>query len=214
MRDNLHDHRKTYGKGELTIETVDPNPMQQFRTWFYQVQNAGGTDEANAMTLTTIGKDNTPRGRVVLLKKYDENGFVFYSNYGSQKGKAIAHNPNICLSFFWPDLERQVIIEGVATKTSESDATNYFHSRPKGSQIGAYVSAQSEVLENKDVLENRFNLLMDEYEFKEVPKPANWGGYVVAPKRVEFWQGRPNRLHDRILYTLKDMDWVISRLQP
>ena len=214
MRDNLHDQRKSYGKGELTVATVDPNPMQQFRTWFYQVQNAGGTDEPNAMTLTTIGEDNAPRGRVVLLKKYDEFGFVFYTNYDSLKGKAIAHNANVCLSFFWPEEERQVIIEGVATKTSESDSTNYFHSRPKGSQLGAYVSAQSEVIDDRNELETRLNELMDEYEHKEVPKPDNWGGYLVSPKRIEFWQGRPNRLHDRIRYTLENHDWIISRLQP
>ena len=214
MRDNLHDQRKSYGKGELTVAAVDANPMQQFRTWFHQVQNAGGMDEPNAMTLTTIGEDNTPRGRVVLLKKYDETGFVFYTNYDSQKGKAIAHNPNVCLSFFWPDVERQVIIEGVATKTSEAESTNYFHSRPKGSQLGAYVSAQSEIIDDRNALENRLTELMDEYQFIEVPKPDNWGGYVVAPKRIEFRQGRPNRLHDRILYTLEDYDWAISRLQP
>jgi pyridoxamine 5'-phosphate oxidase len=176
MRDNLHDQRKSYGKGELTVATVDPNPMQQFRTWFYQVQNAGGIDEPNAMTLTTIGEDNTPRGRVVLLKKYDENGFIFYSNYNSQKGKAIVHNPNVCLSFFWPDVERQVIIEGVATKISETESTNYFHSRPKGSQLGAMVSEQSKIIEDSAALETKLNELMDEYEFKEVTKADILGG--------------------------------------
>lgn len=214
MRDNLHDQRKSYAKGELTIETVDPNPLQQFRTWFYQVQDDGGVDEANAMTLTTAGENDYPRGRVVLLKKYDENGFYFYSNYDSQKGRAIAHNPKVCLSFFWPNLERQVIIEGLATKTSESDSTNYFHSRPKGSQLGAYISAQSQTITDRKTLEDRLKLLELEYEDKDVPKPENWGGYVVAPKRIEFWQGRPNRLHDRILYTLNELDWIITRLQP
>ncbi|MFT5103498.1 MAG: pyridoxamine 5'-phosphate oxidase [Candidatus Latescibacterota bacterium] len=214
MRDNLHDQRKSYGKGELTKDVVDPNPMQQFRTWFYQVQSAGRTDEPNAMTLTTIGRNNTPKGRVVLLKNYDEKGFVFYTNYDSQKGKAIAYNPNVCLSFFWPDMERQVIIEGVAKKTSETESINYFHSRPKGSQIGAYVSAQSEVIDDRNELEVRLNELMDKYKHREVPKPENWGGYVIAPKRIEFWQGRPNRLHDRIVYTLENIDWLITRLQP
>lgn len=214
MRDNFTDQRKSYVKGELSIEKVDPNPLQQFRTWFYQVQDDGGVDEANAMTLTTVGENDNPRGRVVLLKKYDENGFYFYTNYDSQKGRAISHNPEVCLSFFWPNLERQVIIEGVATKTSESDSTNYFHSRPKGSQLGAIVSAQSQEIADRKTLENRLNALELEYENKEVPKPENWGGYLVAPKRIEFWQGRSNRLHDRILYTLKDLDWIITRLQP
>lgn len=214
MRDNLNDQRKSYAKGALTIEKMDPNPLQQFRSWFYQVQDEDGVDEANAMTLTTIGADDSPRGRVVLLKKYDECGFYFYTNYDSHKGRAIAHNPKVCLSFFWPNLERQVIIEGVATKTSESDSTNYFHSRPKGSQLGAFVSAQSQEITDRNTLENRLNALELEYENKEVPKPANWGGYVVTPNRIEFWQGRPNRLHDRILYTLNELDWIITRLQP
>ncbi len=214
MRDNLHHHRKSYAKGELTIDSVDPNPLQQFRTWFYQVQNDGGVDEANAMTLTTIGADNIPRGRVVLLKKYDEHGFYFYTNYDSQKGRAIAHNPTVCLSFFWPNLERQIIIEGVATKTSENDSLNYFQSRPRGSQFGALVSAQSQEIPDRKTLEDRLTALELEYENKEIPKPINWGGYLVAPKRIEFWQGRPNRLHDRILFTLNEPDWLITRLQP
>ncbi len=214
MRDNLHDYRKSYGKGKLDKETSDSNPFQQFRKWFYDVQNAGGVDEVNAMTLTTIGVDGFPKGRVVLLKKYDENGFYFYTNYDSEKGKSIAACPNVSLSFFWPNTERQIIIKGVAEKTSVSDSENYFASRPKGSQLGALVSDQSSVVESREQLENELALLERQYDGKEVPKPENWGGYLVRPISFEFWQGRANRLHDRIRYTLNDLDWEIERLAP
>lgn len=214
MRDNLHDYRKNYKKGALDEKSVDENPFQQFRTWFYNVRDSGGVDEVNAMTLTTIGVDGFPRGRVVLLKKYDENGFYFYTNYTSDKGKAIAENNKVSLSFFWPNIERQVIIKGIAEKTSEEDASNYFASRPKGSQLGALLSDQSSVVESRAVLEKELRVLESEYVNKEVPKPINWGGYVVKPLEFEFWQGRPNRLHDRIRYRLQDLDWIIERLAP
>lgn len=214
MRDNLHDYRRTYEKGILTKENVDPNPLQQFRTWFYDVQDAGGVDEVNAMTISTMGVDGFPRGRVVLLKKYDEYGFYFYTNYKSEKGLAIENQPNVCLSFFWPNMERQVIIKGVAERTSEADSEAYFQSRPKGSQLGAFLSEQSTPIEDRTELEERLRALEKEYETKEVPRPKDWGGYLVRPVDIEFWQGRPNRLHDRIRYILKDNDWYIERLQP
>ena len=214
MRDNLHDYRKTYEKGELSSTSVDPNPMQQFRTWFYDVQESGGVDEVNAMTLSTIGGDGFPKGRVVLLKKYDEYGFYFYTNYNSEKGRSIANNPKVSLSFFWPNMERQVIIKGTAERTSEADSDNYFHSRPKGSQLGAVVSNQSATIESRKELEEQLAKLEKEYENKEVERPKDWGGYLVRPVSFEFWQGRPNRLHDRIQYLLNDSDWIINRLQP
>ncbi|WP_271425121.1 pyridoxamine 5'-phosphate oxidase [Aequorivita sinensis] len=214
MAEKLHDYRKSYEKGELSENSVDENPMQQFRKWFYEVQNSGGVDEVNAMTVNTIGTDGFPKGRVVLLKKYDEYGFYFYTNYESEKGRAIANNNKVSLSFFWPNMERQIIIKGTAEKTSEADSTNYFHSRPKGSQLGAVVSHQSEVVESREVLEKNLAELEKKYETKEVPKPDNWGGILVKPISIEFWQGRPNRLHDRIRYRLKDNDWVIERLAP
>lgn len=214
MAEKLHDYRKSYEKGELSENSVDENPMQQFRKWFYEVQNSGGVDEVNAMTVNTIGTDGFPKGRVVLLKKYDEYGFYFYTNYESEKGKAIANNNKVSLSFFWPNMERQIIIKGTAEKTLEADSTNYFHSRPKGSQLGAVVSHQSEVVESREVLEKNLAELEKKYETKEVPKPDNWGGILVKPISIEFWQGRPNRLHDRIRYRLKDNDWVIERLAP
>ena len=214
MRDNLHDYRKNYNKGELTKNKVDANPLQQFRKWFYEAKDSESVEEVNAMTLTTLGLDGFSKGRVVLLKKYDEHGFYFYTNYSSEKGKSIAQNNKVSLLFFWPGLERQIIIKGTASKTSEDDSDNYFNSRPKGSQLGAVVSNQSEVIENRKVIENKLVLLENQYSDKEIKKPANWGGYLVSPISVEFWQGRPNRLHDRIRYRLSHLDWIIERLSP
>ncbi len=214
MRDNLHDYRKNYNKGELTKNKVDTNPLQQFRKWFYEAKDSESVEEVNAMTLTTVGLDGFSKGRVVLLKKYDEHGFYFYTNYSSEKGKSIAQNNKVSLLFFWPGLERQIIIKGTASKTSEDDSNNYFNSRPKGSQLGALVSNQSEVIENRKVIENKLALLENQYSDKEIKKPANWGGYLVSPISIEFWQGRPNRLHDRIRYRLSHLDWIIERLSP
>lgn len=196
------------------MDSVNENPLQQFRTWFHEAMDAPGASEVNAVTLSTAGSDGFPRGRVVLLKKYDENGFYFYTNYTSEKAVAIDQNEKVCLSFFWANMERQVIIKGVATKTSELDSENYFQSRPRGSQLGALVSDQSSVITGRDELEQKLEELEAQYEGKDVPKPENWGGYVVSPTEFEFWQGRPNRLHDRIRYRLNGLDWIIERLAP
>ncbi|MFT5435505.1 MAG: pyridoxamine 5'-phosphate oxidase [Ulvibacter sp.] len=214
MKDDLYNSRKSYEKGELSEKSVDKNPLQQFRSWFYECQDSGGVEEVNAMTLTTIDFDGFPRGRVVLLKKYDEFGFYFYTNYNSEKGRSIEVNNKVSLSFFWPNMERQIIIKGTAEKTSKVDSSNYFQSRPKGSQIGALVSDQSSVIKNRDILEKQLKELEVEYENKDIPKPANWGGYLVTPISFEFWQGRPNRLHDRIRYKLQEYEWIIERLAP
>ena len=214
MRDNLHEYRKNYSMGALDVDSVDANPMQQFRTWFHQVMDLGGVDEVNAMTLSTLGADGFPRGRVVLLKKYDENGFYFYTNYNSHKGHSIADHPQVSLSFFWPNMERQVIILGRAERIPEAVSEHYFASRPKGSQLGAWVSKQSTVIPDRAHLENELAKLEELYKDKEVPKPAHWGGFLVRPESIEFWQGRPNRLHDRIRYRLEDLDWKIERLAP
>lgn len=214
MEEKLYNYRKSYEKGVLSETTVHENPMQQFRTWFFEVQDSNSVDEVNAMTVSTVGIDGFPKGRVVLLKKYDENGFYFYTNYNSEKGISIIENNKVSLSFFWPKMERQIIIKGIAEKTSDADSTNYFHSRPKGSQLGAMVSPQSSPVTSREILEKNLSELETEYENKEVPKPKEWGGFLIRPVSIEFWQGRANRLHDRVRYTLKEYDWVIERLAP
>ncbi len=215
MNQDLGNYRKSYEKSELIESEIPEDPINLFHKWFYQVQDFGGVDEVNAMTVSTIGLDGFPRARVVLLKKFNEEGFVFYTNYDSQKGKSIVENPNICLSFFWSSLERQVIIKGIAEKTSQDISNNYFASRPDGSKLGATVSPQSEVIPNRDYLENKLKDLEIQFQGKEIPRPDNWGGFLVRPVEVEFWQGRPNRLHDRIRYAYQeDYSWSIKRLAP
>jgi len=214
MKD-LSDYRKSYEKSELLESMIPEDPINLFHKWFHEVQDFGGVDEVNAMTVSTIGLDGFPKARVVLLKKYDENGFVFYTNYESEKGKAIAANPNICLSFFWHSMERQVIIKGTAQRTSDVVSDNYFASRPDGSKLGALASHQSEVVADRLELERQLKELEQQYNGKEIPRPAYWGGYLVTPVAIEFWQGRPNRLHDRIRYTTQeDFSWTIERLAP
>src|SRR5690554_899857 len=178
MQDDLSNYRKQYQKQELSEASVDPNPLHQFRTWFHEADKNEGVAEPNAMTIATVGADGFPKSRVVLLKKYNEEGFIFYTNYESEKGKAITRHPKVCLSFFWSALERQVIIKGTAEKVAENDSENYFHSRPKGSQLGAVVSAQSEVILSRENLEKELQHLEEKYkDMSEIPKPKNWGGY-------------------------------------
>lgn len=212
---DLGNYRKSYTKSELRESMIDGNPMMQFRKWFYETEEFGGVEEVNAMTVSTIGADGFPKARIVLLKKYDETGFTFVTNYDSEKGKALLENPHVCLSFFWPSVERQVIIKGMAEKQTEAYSEGYFHSRPKGSQLGAVVSPQSRVIPNREFLDEELLRLEREFDGKEIPRPANWGGILVRPVSIEFWQGRPNRLHDRIRYTLLESgDWKTERLAP
>lgn len=212
---DLSNYRKSYEKSELLESMINENPMMQFRKWFYETEEFGGVEEVNAMTVSTIGLDGFPKSRIVLLKKYDEYGFTFVTNYDSEKGKALLQNPQVCLSFFWPSVERQVIIKGTAEKQTEAYSEGYFHSRPKGSQIGTVVSPQSTVIPNREFLDEKLKYLEAEYQNIEVPKPENWGGILVKPISIEFWQGRANRLHDRIRYTLLESgDWKIERLAP
>ncbi len=215
MEKDLSNYRKSYEKGELLLSNVSDNPIELFRDWFVEVDNHFNIDEANAMTISTIGLDGYPKSRVVLLKKYTFEGFVFYTNYNSEKGKAIEANPNVCLSFFWHAAERQVIIKGKAERIPENMSDGYFESRPRGSQLGAIVSNQSEVIKNRAVLEEELKALELAYEGKDIERPKYWGGYIVRPVEMEFWQGRPNRLHDRIRYKLlEDYNWKIERLSP
>ncbi|MEL4307704.1 pyridoxamine 5'-phosphate oxidase [Joostella sp. CR20] len=212
---DLSDYRKVYQKSELLEAQLTDNPMQLFQTWFYEVEQHGGVDEANAMTVSTIGLDGFPKNRVVLLKKYTEEGFIFYTNYHSEKGRAIEANPKVCVSFFWPNIERQVIIKGEAEKIAENLSDGYFESRPRGSQLGAIVSNQSEVAASREEIEEKLKALEEAFEGKTIERPDNWGGYIIRPVSIEFWQGRPNRLHDRIRYTLQaDFNWKMERLNP
>ena len=213
--ENLYDKRKIYEKSQLLENQIKENPMEQFRNWFLEANENPDVSEANAMAISTLENDGCPRTRMVLLKAYTWEGFIFYTNYESRKGKAIESNHKACLHFFWPTLERQIIIKADLERLPENLSDGYFQSRPKGSQLGAVVSPQSQVIPNRDYLENKLKDLEKEFENKEVPRPENWGGYLAKPYEIEFWQGRPNRLHDRIIYELQeDYHWKISRLAP
>jgi len=215
MEKDLSNYRKSYEKGELLLKNVPENPIELFRNWFIEVDTHFNIDETNAMTISTIGLDGYPKSRVVLLKKYTFEGFIFYTNYNSEKGKAITANPNVCISFFWHSAERQIIIKGKAEKISENLSDGYFESRPRGSQLGAIVSNQSDVVSDRIELEEKLKALEAENEGKEIERPEYWGGFIVKPVELEFWQGRPNRLHDRIRYQLQeDYNWKIERLAP
>ena len=198
----------------LNEEDADPNPFKQFERWFKQAE-AAVPILPNAMTLATATKAGVPSARVVLLKDFDEHGFVFYTNYQSQKGNELDENPIATLSFYWAEPSRQVRITGMATRTSRSESEAYFHTRPIDSQLGAWASNQSEVISNREVLERRMEELLKEYEGKRIPLPPSWGGYRVAPFVFEFWQNRASRLHDRLRYKLgSEGEWVIERLAP
>ncbi|WP_339625718.1 pyridoxamine 5'-phosphate oxidase [uncultured Winogradskyella sp.] len=215
MEKDLSNYRKSYEKGELLLDNAPENPIELFRNWFIEVDTHFNLGETNAMTISTIGLDGFPKSRVVLLKKYTHEGFIFYTNYKSEKGRAIEANPNICLSFFWPAAERQIIIKGKAEMIATNLSDGYFESRPRGSQLGAIVSNQSEVIKNRTDLEQKLKALETHHDGNVIERPDYWGGFIVKPVELEFWQGRPNRLHDRLRYKLKaDYDWQIDRLAP
>jgi pyridoxamine 5'-phosphate oxidase len=215
MEKDLSNYRRNYVKKELSLKEVSENPMELFQKWFFEVEEFGGDVESNAMTIATIGKDGFPKSRAVLLKKYTWEGFIFYTNYNSEKGKAIEENPNVCLSFLWHNIERQVIIKGIAEKISENLSDGYFESRPDGSKLGAWASDQSEVVPSRKYLDDSLTTFEKQFENKEITRPKHWGGYIVKPVSIEFWQGRANRMHDRIRYTLQEnFDWKIERLAP
>ena len=213
--ENLHDRRKIYEKAQVLDNQVKENPIELFRDWFLEAEEHPNISEANAMAISTLEDDGCPRARMVLLKGFTWEGFIFYTNYDSRKGKSIEKNKKACLHFFWPPLERQIIIKANMERIAENLSDGYFASRPRGSQLGAAVSPQSEMVPNREFLEKKLSELEKYFEGKEIPRPENWGGYIAQPYEMEFWQGRPNRLHDRILYELQpDFDWKKSRLAP
>lgn len=216
-QNKLEDIRTDYKKGELLSSTLFQDPIQQFQKWFEEAQKAQVL-EPNAMTLATANAEGVPDARIVLLKGLDEDGFRFYTNYNSTKGQELKENPQTCLVFFWPELERQVRVIGMVYKLPETTSESYFHSRPKASQIGAWASPQSQIIEDRTILENNVQNLQEEYAAQEqLPKPPHWGGYIVKPYKIEFWQGRSSRLHDRLQYTLTELDpkkWTVERLAP
>jgi pyridoxamine 5'-phosphate oxidase len=214
MDKNLHDYRKSYEKGSLTEDTVLENPLEQFATWFVDAEKTPTVEEPNAMTLSTVDTQGVPKARVVLLKEFTQEGFIFYTNYTSGKAQAIAQNNKVCISFFWPSLERQIIITGMAVKISEEKSIAYFNKRPRESQLGALVSDQSTSIDSREALEEKLLDLEKQYQTKPIVKPAHWGGYLIQPTSYEFWQGRSSRLHDRIKYTKINNSWNIGRLQP
>ncbi len=215
MEKDLSNHRKTYQKDELLEKNTPDNPIELFRDWFIEADESENIHEANAMNVATIGLDSFPKTRIILLKKFTWEGFIFYTNYNSEKGKAIANNPNVCLSFFWHSLERQIIIKGKAEKLAENLSDGYFETRPDGSKLGAWASNQSEVVSSREKLDNDLKKYEGKFQNSEIPRPKHWGGYLVKPISIEFWQGRPNRMHDRIRYTLqKDFNWKKERLAP
>jgi pyridoxamine 5'-phosphate oxidase len=211
---NIADIRTDYKLQSFSESDALPDPILQFSKWWNEALQSN-IDEVNAMTLATSSIDGMPAARIVLLKGFDEKGFVFFTNYDSSKGHQLYSNPRACLVFFWKELERQVRITGNTEKTSGPESDTYFNSRPKGSRLGAWASPQSEIIASREWLEEKSDAVKQQFEGKEIGRPPYWGGYRVVPATVEFWQGRPNRLHDRIQYSLQEnASWKIERLAP
>lgn len=211
---SIADIRKDYMLKSLVESEAESDAIKQFGNWWQEAVNSS-IDEVNALTLATATLEGKPSARIMLLKGFDENGFVFFTNYTSNKGNELAHNPQVCLVFFWKELERQVRIEGVVEKVSAEESDSYFASRPQGSRIGAWASPQSTVIEKREVIEENVTKYQQQFADQPIPRPSHWGGYRVKPATIEFWQGRSNRLHDRLQYTLlENGDWKIERLAP
>lgn len=214
MQENIASIRQEYSLKTLSENEVHPDPIQQFDAWWKEVLDAEVT-EPDAMTLATASSDGLPSARIMLLKEFNKNGFVFFTNYNSYKSAQLNENPKACLIFFWKELERQVRIIGIVEKLDEKENDAYFNSRPEGSRIGAWASPQSQVIKDRKWLEDNFGKLVKQMEGTVINRPEHWGGYVVKPVFIEFWQGRPNRLHDRIQYSLEENgSWKIERLAP
>ncbi|XCI74737.1 MAG: pyridoxamine 5'-phosphate oxidase [Flavobacteriales bacterium] len=214
MNRDLSAYRKVYTKDRLLESDVPLDPLELFHIWFQEAECVGGLPEANAMSLSTIGQDGAPETRVVLLKGYSVEGFVFYTHHRSRKGQAIARDARVCLSFFWPDVQRQVIVKGRASKLTEKCSNEYFIQRPRNSQIGAWASKQSQMIPSRAYLEEKFEIWKRYFETHSLECPTFWGGYLVQPYEVEFWQGRPDRLHDRLCYMLEGKEWQLRRRFP
>lgn len=213
LRNYLNSIRHDFAKETLDERDVIENPIFQFAKWFEEAVAAQVIDP-NAMTLCSATKEGKPSARIVLLRNFSEIGFVYYSNYNSRKGSEIEENPNCALLFFWPELERQIRIEGVVQKQTPEESDLYFNSRPRESKLGAWTSEQSKKILNREVLNKEYEKIALQYQNENVPRPPHWGGYQLKPATIEFWQGRPNRLHDRILYTIENNNWKIERLAP
>ena len=214
MQKSIADIRRDYSLKSLSEGEVNADPIKQFGQWWDEAVHSK-LDEVNAMTVATASPDGLPSARIILLKGFSDQGFVFFTNYESYKGKQLAENPKACLVFFWKELERQVRITGLVVKISNKESDEYFSSRPEASRIGAWASPQSKVIENRQWIDDKFNELVVKLEGTDIERPAHWGGYLVKPVEIEFWQGRPSRLHDRIQYSLEDSGkWKIERLAP
>lgn len=213
MTTSIADIRKDYKQHSLNESDIAANPFVQFEQWWNEAI-ASEIDEVNAMTLATATKDGIPSARIVLLKGYDSDGFVFFTNYNSHKGQELSENPQAALVFFWKELERQVRIEGLVEKVSEAESDAYFNSRPEGSRIGAWASPQSSVINDRSIIESNVDALTKQYSGQSIPRPAHWGGYRVKPQVIEFWQGRSSRLHDRFKFTATGDTWKRERLAP
>ncbi|CAN5892501.1 pyridoxamine 5'-phosphate oxidase [soil metagenome] len=206
--------RKDYKLRSLDEKSIDPDPFKQFEIWWEELIRSN-IDEVNAMTLATADKNGKPAARIVLLKGFTKDGFVFFTNYESHKGATLKENPQACLVFFWKELERQVRIEGLVEKVTAAESDEYFHSRPVGSKIGAWASPQSTIIASREILEEKVTLLEKKFSGKEIERPGHWGGYILKPNLLEFWQGRPSRLHDRLQYSLiEHNNWKVERLAP
>ena len=212
MSRDLSNYRDKYLKGELIEKNLPKDPFDLFNNWFDDLEKYGNERENNAMFLSTVNEKNVPTTRVVLLKQFSKKGFIFYTNYNSRKGNHIKNNPNVCVSFYWPSMERQVIINGKVSEISKIESDKYFNSRPRSSQLGAIISNQSEIIPSRKYLEDKLSKI--DSNNNDLIRPSNWGGYIIKPELFEFWQGRDSRLHDRIIFSKSKTNWTQKRLSP